>query len=343
MDEEGSPGFDMDEEGLYPISYINIGETSVLSELEARAILFDFLILSPLFLTLALGVFIVLSRDIMSTDDIYQRYAMHCSRIAAFSAILIYITQIFFCNNLIIEWNYTTNNTLVAAADSVIMLFYCTIKIAFYCGFTFHLQSIIYSHNGQTLSRLLKIGMWFITVYFTAVGIVFIVNDVLVNVDKEIGFDADHNISVTMVQQHHNNTDVSVTTILPITMIFVDLVYFAVLLFLYISKSRDMDATNKQKAVKGLVLIIWSCVFYWIFLIVYLTQYSSFWGIAGDLDAVADYICLFAMVGSGKIIYDNLCGLCHDCCGKLFFGANYTKLDTVSTSDDEPHTEDHLL
>eukprot|EP01083_Nonionella_stella_P079456 218051_1 len=339
MDEEG---FDVDEEGSYPILHINIGENYVLSDLEARVILFYFLILSPLFLTLALGVFIVLSRDIMSTGDIYQRYAMHCSRIAAFSAILIYITQIFFCNNLIIEWNYTTNNTLVAAADSVIMLFYCTIKIAFYCGFTFHLQSIIYSHNGQTLSRLLKIGMWFITVYFTAVAIVFIANDFTANVAKEIGFDPYHNIFVTLAQEHQNNMDVSVTTILPITMIFVDLVYFAVLLFLYASKSRDMDATNKQKAVKGLVLIIWSCVFYWIFLIVFVMQ-SPFWYIVFELDVVADYICLFAMVGSGKIIYDNLCGLCHDCCGKLFFGANYTKLDTVSTSDDEPHTEDHLL
>eukprot|EP01083_Nonionella_stella_P150015 477244_1 len=106
MDKEG---FDVDEDGSYPILHINIGEASVLSELEARVILFDFLFLSPLFLTLALGVFIVLSRDIMSTDDTYQRYAMHCSRIAAFSAILIYITKIFFCTNLIIEWNYTTN------------------------------------------------------------------------------------------------------------------------------------------------------------------------------------------------------------------------------------------
>ena len=119
----------------------------------------DFYFLAPITLTIAVILLIILSKEIKSTkiDNIYLIYAIKCARLVTICTICLSITKIFFCNNLIISWNYTSNHArFVSTTDSIINIFYTSIKILFYFGFTFYYQSIL---NKQMSTPL------FLTIY----------------------------------------------------------------------------------------------------------------------------------------------------------------------------------
>eukprot|EP01083_Nonionella_stella_P009763 27989_1 len=302
-----------------------LDEYSVLSDTAEHMISINFFVLTPISIGISFAILFVLPREIkaiQNDENIYPKYTMQCAFVAALSTVLGGLTQLLFCNDLIIGWDYASSHSFATATESVIFLFYSVVKLSFYFGFTFHFQSIVYSWSTRHLSFGFKLLMVLVALYSVGSAVVVIVDDAAVYAKKEIGVTLKHNIYLTVVTSHTENTH-NIVQFVALGFIVVDLLYFGILLFLYVSKLRAMDNNSREKGVKALVLVVISCVLFWVFMVTNAFN-IPFKYVAGSLDGMAACICLFAVCDSGQVIYDNVCGcVCHTCMGKVCYGCDY--------------------
>ena len=150
--------------------------------------------------------------------------------------------------------------------------------------------------------------------------IIFLFGDLSKTSNKEIGYMESRDIYITMI---YSNRESPLLQLMSLLFILIDIIYFCILLYLYISTARKLNNYKKSLAIKGLILIIVSSTFFWFFFIMNIFG-AVIIPITAVFDVISDNITLFALSCSGQIIYDNICGcLCDNCCGKLFYGANY--------------------
>mmetsp|Transcript_58086 Transcript_58086/g.92273 ORF Transcript_58086/g.92273 Transcript_58086/m.92273 type:complete len:181 (+) Transcript_58086:1-543(+) len=168
--------------------------------------------------------------------------------------------------------------------------------------------------------------MSLVAIWMFVVGLLIMIMDSTTYSAEEIGVSQHYDIYFTMVWSPSNPATAPLSGLA----ILIDIGYFFILFYVYISKARK-TRNGEHKAMRGLLLAVSSCVFFWIFLVSLLFS-SPFAPIAGQFDVAADILCLFALFDSGSLIYDNLCGCS---CAKLFASGTYRALANRNGNDDE--------
>mmetsp|Transcript_44020 Transcript_44020/g.70579 ORF Transcript_44020/g.70579 Transcript_44020/m.70579 type:complete len:315 (+) Transcript_44020:10-954(+) len=301
-----------------------------LAPLEERTYIINAFVLAPMFTVLAIVILTILRRDTKSNNP-YQQYALRCNQIVCVLAAVIFVVQILVCNNLIIAWDYTSSRHRFASlSDSILGCAYFAMKLCFYFAFTFHFQSIVYAHDqSRKMSLAVKLSMLLIAAYDAAFSVANLYLDIATYTHEEIGVLPHYHIYVVLLFRKENKWNAAMDVAF-LAMLLIDIAYFVVLFYVYVSQASKIG-NGKANAIRGLLLAITSCVFFWIFL---LTQSfaPSLAPITSNLDIASDVLCLFVLFPSGSIIYNSICGRL---CPKLVSSANYRQLAQNPTDNDQ--------
>eukprot|EP00483_Globobulimina_turgida_P011156 UN11177 len=186
-------------------------------------------------------------------------------------------------------------------------------------------------YQRQQMSLFLKIWMILVGAIVFFGGLIYIIDDTSEYSLKEIGFTETRNIYFSMYLSHEGavlaRMDVLILGV-------VDLIYFAILIYIYISRLKSLKSLNEE-GVKGVVLVVFACVIYWIEMMAIGLDWRIKW-VVNMMDIISDDLCLYFMiVTSSKQLYYSLFGVFHSCFGKLIYGSSNYKYQVVPTQTEE--------
>eukprot|EP01084_Bolivina_argentea_P280315 479359_1 len=291
---------------------------SVISSTEESFLSFALFFLNPIGLFIGCLLLVILIRNFRANDTVIP-YAVYSAIGSIAFHILLYFNDIFLANNLFIRWKFTDSNMHWATITDIIStVSYSVAKLLFYFAFTFHVLSVFTNYEDRKMELFLKIWMGFIGFICIIIMIVVCIDDATTNSSKEIGITSPHNIYVTVLASHKGAkvAKVAITSI-----ILFDVVFFFVLIFVYIKKLKYLqnkagakDRKHLEMMTKGITLVIYSCITFWIFIIFVVTDIPLKWW--GSFDITSDTLCLFLMFEFNNNLYNILCGICHKFWGK---------------------------
>eukprot|EP01083_Nonionella_stella_P150847 481191_1 len=247
--------------------------------------------------------------------------------------------QISLGNDLLFHWKYDgEHQSFVSATESIFYLFYTIGKIAFYCSFTYHLLNIFDAMS--TTRKYLTVWMIVACIILSGLAIAFLVDDVSEAKTKEIGVTSLHQIYLTMFVSHEG---AQFAHYCAYGAAVVDMIYFIVLIHCYIKQLRKIamneDGEDNRHEVKGVVLLLVSCVTFWIILFVFGSGSPLALAI-GAFDVISDDICLFLMFEPQSEIYQFWCKSCDRGCLRCIYGSKgYGAISDVDEVANDPHSE----
>lgn len=296
---------------------------TLITGVEQRSVILSFAVLSPIFCTLAILMFFVLlsnlqnleQQSIISNIENDSKPALFCAAVSLAFSLIYYSCFILLVNNFIIPWEFTMLDFHFADISSAIMnLTWVLGKMFFYAGFTFHVMQIFTSRSRKT-RKFLRCWMYTACVCLFILNILFIVSDAveLGNGLDKIGVLIDYdNIKIAMFASH---ASAHVARIAILSILALDMLYMAVLLFIYVRQSYS----DKFSAVKGFILMIFACITLWaVCIAVYRISANRWW--LYSVDVLTDDISLFLMFGFNHRFYIQMCGCCHRSASKMCFG-----------------------
>eukprot|EP01083_Nonionella_stella_P232015 818861_1 len=253
-------------------------------------------------------------------------------------SLCIVCTGMIFGNDLLVHWEYDgEHQSFVSATDSIGMIFYDIGKIAFYCSFTYHLLNIFDAMS--TTRKYLTVWMIVACIILSGLAIAFLVDDVSEAKTKEIGVTSLHQIYLTMFVSHEG---AQFAHYCAYGAAVVDMIYFIVLIHCYIKQLRKiaMNETREDNRheVKGVVLLVISCIIFWIVLC-FIGSGSSLAHL-DTLDIISDDVCLYLMFEPQTEIYQFWCKSCDRCCfGWIYGSKGYGAISDVDEVGQDPHSE----
>eukprot|EP01084_Bolivina_argentea_P149992 261930_1 len=221
-------------------------------------------------------------------------------------SILLYLFKIFLMNDFIIPWNLdygiTKQFKFVSMTDSLNTFCYAISKIAFYYSFTFHIQSLL----NTKMSKFMVFWMVFVGICALILAILYAIDDAFIATKKEIGL-TPNQFHIAMYSGH---SGADIIPYISIVVIVIDMVYFCILLYRYISETKKMQSNNYnfEEGIKGIVLVLITCIVCWIVFILLGLDLEIRYALT-NFDYISDDICLFLMFKSNQKLYDQLCGL----------------------------------
>eukprot|EP01083_Nonionella_stella_P232016 818865_1 len=222
------------------------------------------------------------------------------------------------------------------------MAFYTLGKISFYCSFTYHFLNV-FDSNHATRKYLIA---WMVIACFLmfCLTIGYVSDDIMEESAKEIGVTSLHHIHLAMLTSHEGAV---YAHYFAFGAVAVDMLYFFVLLFCYTRRLRRI-ATNEicenaeeNRHVKGVVLLLMSCVTFWI-VACFIGSGSSLAWLVG-IDVISDDICLFLMFEPQTQIYQFWCKCCDRWCFRCIYGSKGYGAVHGSDVNDSHHDENLIL
>eukprot|EP01083_Nonionella_stella_P149482 474918_1 len=267
-----------------------------------------------------------------------SRGAFNFAVVSVICSIFAYMTAIFLGNDLLIHWKFDgEHQAFVSLSDSFFMIFYTLSKITFYCSFTYHVLKIF--DTNSTTRKYLKVWM-VIGCFLLFCGMTaFLIADTSQDKLGEIGVSSLHHIYVTMFAGHPGAIYAHYCAIFSAV---IDMIYFIVLIYCYIKQLRRIamneNREDNRPGVRGIVLLLMTCVFFWIVCVCTASGSSLAW--LAPIDVISDDICLFLMFEAQIQTYQALCSSCDRCCFKCIYGSKgYGAISDVDVPGDDTHTE----
>eukprot|EP01083_Nonionella_stella_P011697 33205_1 len=310
----------------------DMNDFSLLSPSEECIFLLHAFVISPIGMVMAIYILKSLQSELQQTDDNqkYTKKAIYCAIASVFGTFLLCVGNIFFHDDLIIPWNYKDYHYHLSTVNDIMnQTVYFSAKICFYCALTFHIQSILHKYDQRNgASSLLSVCMVIISLLILILGIIYAVDDSITYSMKQTGITQRKHIYLTMYLSHEGayNAHIAMTMCAAI-----DLVYFFVLIYVYITRLKSVteysinfacDGFN-EKGIMCAVLVVFACVVFWIMSVAIALNWQIKW-IMSMLDYLSDDICLYFMiVSNSQKLYYKLFGFVHLWFGKVIYGKQY--------------------
>eukprot|EP01084_Bolivina_argentea_P084184 152321_1 len=296
---------------------------------QSRWFLFSVSFLCPIGLILTVIILFLLYHQKHEVGK-YKR-SFRFAIISITCSLLLYSIHIIIGSNLLFPWNFDIEHQIFATViDALFMSLYAVGKVTFYASFTYH---VLNAFGPQSKARK-YLNIWVvigcIAMFSLIIG--YVIDNALEVSSKEIGVTSPHNIHFIMFVSH-DGADIS--QILTIVAAVVDVIYFFVLLYTFIKQLKKENSEN-SKELKGLVLICYSCITFWIQCVLLSIRSPAAWLYSFDL--LSDDICLFLMFDRQDGIYRFWCSKCHSCWSNIVYGTTQ-KYKTKSHSNDESENQ----
>eukprot|EP01084_Bolivina_argentea_P173881 301207_1 len=310
---------------------------------EAKFIIIGFFVLCPIGLVLSTIMITELTKQRKNDTVLNILYAkpMKYAMISLAFSLLAYLWTILFCSDVLIPWTFTKKNlNFVFIADTFFTLFYCIAKIAFYFSFTHYILLLFRktSFKKECLMQCMYITCF--TVIFLSAG--YLIDDLIEDSFKEIGYVESTNLHVVMIWGHDG---ADYAPWFAIGHFLLDMFYFITLCVVYFGRLRAIQ--NAQKAeeelpmidveigIKGLVLLIWCSLIFWIVCMV--VYFGTFLRWICYIDLITNNICLYLLFKEQQNIYNKFCKHCDILCTKIIYHKD--KYDELSLSNDQTDDE----
>merc|ERR1712228_761162 len=205
----------------------------------------------------------------------------------------------------------------------------------------------------------LKIWMVAAMTGIFAAAVVIIVDDVIVHKSTEIGYGQMRNFHIAMylgendTKENDSNAIKYLIRYVSSFMFFIEVIFYAVLLYLYAMALRQNESesdedertelniiSKRSEAAKGIILITIRSIVFLVLLV----------GIVLDLEIkyltsiniMNEMCCLFLMFRGNQRLYDSLCGrVCGNCCIQTIYGSNYQPVG-IGDNENEDLIEDGI-
>eukprot|EP01084_Bolivina_argentea_P058807 107352_1 len=229
--------------------------------------------------------------------------------------------NLFGANDSIIPWNYTETHLLIVLSLRIVPYFIG--KIAYLMSFGFNTQLILSDNKHAKPSIFLNIWMLIVGLIMMGINIYLLISEIK---QKTNMYTTSIELDITfMITDANQMAQTNLTASMAILSL-ICVIYYGVLMYFYINSIKKMrinDVQTTHKSIKGLILLIVSSLFFYVFMVVGMINFSI--GIFAFIciDMISDDVCLLLLFHQYNNWYLYLCQLCNVCCIKCIFTKKY--------------------